>query len=35
MDTKNYSTQHRKRQHLLAEERHEIEVRLKDVRKLQ
>lgn len=30
MDTKNYSTQHRKGQHLLAEERHEIEVRLKD-----
>lgn len=30
MDTQNYSTEHRKGQHLLAEERHEIEVRLKD-----
>ena len=30
MDNPNYSTEHRKGQHLLAEERHEIEVRLKD-----
>ena len=30
MDTQNYITEHRKGQHLLAEERHEIEVRLKD-----
>ena len=30
MDTQNFSTEHRKGQHLLAEERHEIEVRLKD-----
>lgn len=30
MDTKDYSTEHRKRQHLFSEERHEIEVRLKD-----
>ena len=30
MDTQNYTTEHRKGQHLLAEERHEIEVRLKD-----
>ena len=30
MDTQNHSTEHRKGQHLLAEERHEIEVRLKD-----
>lgn len=30
MDTQDYNTEHRKGQHLLAEERHEIEVRLKD-----
>ena len=30
MDTTNYTTEHRKGQHLLSEERHEIEVRLKD-----
>ena len=30
MDIQNYSTEHRKGQHLLAEERHEIEVRRKD-----
>lgn len=30
MDNTNYTTEHRKGQHLLAEERHEIEVRLKD-----
>ena len=30
MDTQNYTNEHRKGQHLLAEERHEIEVRLKD-----
>lgn len=30
MYTQNYTTEHRKGQHLLAEERHEIEVRLKD-----
>ena len=30
MDTQDYTTEHRKGQHLLAEERHEIEVRLKD-----
>ena len=30
MDNPNYNTEHRKGQHLLAEERHEIEVRLKD-----
>ena len=30
MDTQYYTTEHRKGQHLLAEERHEIEVRLKD-----
>ena len=30
MDTQNYTTEHRKGQHLLAEERHEIEVRRKD-----
>ena len=30
MDIQNYTTEHRKGQHLLAEERHEIEVRLKD-----
>ena len=30
MDTQNYITEHRKGQHLLAEERHEIEVRRKD-----
>ena len=30
MDSKNYSTEHRKGQHLFSEERHEIEVRLKD-----
>ena len=30
MDIQNYTTKHRKGQHLLAEERHEIEVRLKD-----
>lgn len=30
MDTQNYSTEHRKGQHLSAEERHEIEVRRKD-----
>lgn len=30
MDTQDYITEHRKGQHLLAEERHEIEVRRKD-----
>lgn len=30
MDNPDYSTEHRKGQHILAEERHEIEVRLKD-----
>ena len=30
MDNINYATEHRKGQHLLSEERHEIEVRLKD-----
>ena len=30
MDTQDYITEHRKGQHLSAEERHEIEVRLKD-----
>ena len=30
MDHPNYTTEHRKGQHLLSEERHEIEVRLKD-----
>ena len=30
MNTQDYITEHRKGQHLLAEERHEIEVRLKD-----
>ena len=30
MDIQNDTTEHRKGQHLLAEERHEIEVRLKD-----
>lgn len=30
MNTQNYSTEHRKGQHLLAEERQEIEVRRKD-----
>ena len=30
MDKPNCSTEHRKNQHLTAEERHEIEVRLKD-----
>lgn len=30
MDTQDYNTEHRKGQHLFAEERHEIEVRLKD-----
>lgn len=30
MDNPNYSIEHRKGQHLLAEERHEIEVRLRD-----
>ena len=30
MDTKDYSTEHCKGQHLFSEERHEIEVRLKD-----
>ena len=30
MDTQDYTSEHRKGQHLLAEERHEIEVRLKD-----
>lgn len=30
MDTQDYTTEHRKGQHLLAEERHEIEVRRKD-----
>lgn len=30
MDTQDYITEHRKGQHLLAEEHHEIEVRLKD-----
>ena len=30
MDETNYTTEHRKGQHLLSEERHEIEVRIKD-----
>ena len=30
MDNTNYTTEHRKCQHLMSEERHEIEVRLKD-----
>ena len=30
MDIQNYTTEHRKGQHLLAEGRHEIDVRLKD-----
>ena len=30
MDNTNYTTEHRKGQYLLNEERHEIEVRLKD-----
>ena len=30
MDNINCTTEHRKGQHLLSEERHEIEVRLKD-----
>ncbi len=30
MDNPNYTTEHRKGQHLLNEERYEIEVRLKD-----
>ena len=30
MDIQNDTTEHRKGQHLLAEERHEMEVRLKD-----
>ena len=30
MDNTNYTTEHRKSQHLMSEERHEIEVRLKD-----
>ena len=30
MDTQGYITEHRKGQHLLPEERHEIEARLKD-----
>ena len=30
MDNTNYTTEHRKGQHLLNEERYEIEVRLKD-----
>ena len=30
MENTNYTTEHRKGQHLLSEERHEIEVRLKD-----
>ena len=30
MDNTNHTTEHRKGQHLLREERHEIEVRLKD-----
>ena len=30
MDNTNYTTEHRKGQHLSSEERHEIEVRLKD-----
>ena len=30
MDKTNYTTEHRKGQHLLSEERHEIEVRMKD-----
>ncbi len=30
MDNSNYTIEHRKGQHLLAEERHEIEVRLRD-----
>lgn len=29
MDIQNYTTEHHKGQHLLAEERHEIEVRLR------
>ena len=34
MDNTNYTTEHRKVQHLLSEERHEIEVRLKDGRSI-
>ena len=30
MDITNYTTEHKKGQHLLSEERHDIEVRLKD-----
>ena len=30
MDTQDYTTEHRKGQHILAEKCHEIEVRLKD-----
>ena len=30
MDNTNYTSEHRKGQHLLSEERHEVEVRLKD-----
>ena len=30
MDNKDYTTEHRKGEHLSSEERHEIEVRLKD-----
>ena len=30
MDNTNYTTEHRKCQHMMSEERHEIEVRLKD-----
>ena len=34
MDNPNYTTEYRKGQHLLNEERYEIEVRLKDVRSI-
>ena len=34
MDNPNYTTEHRKGQHLLNEERYEIEVRLKDGRSI-
>jgi len=34
MDKSNYATERRKDQHLLNEERHEIEARLKDGRSL-
>ena len=34
MDKANYTTEHRNAQHLLGEERHEIEIHLKDGRSL-